>query len=115
VKSLYVDGHKGETNVTVDENDVNLQLICIISGNPATSVKIKFEGKMLIQDTNTNNLNFIRPSVACMHGGVYTCEGQDKLGVITKRTVILFVKCKFISFLYINMLCRISGIYIFVV
>ncbi|XP_060575518.1 uncharacterized protein LOC132732981 isoform X2 [Ruditapes philippinarum] len=93
VKSLYVDGHIGKTNVTVDENDVDLQLICIISGNPASSVKMKFEGKLLIQDTNTNNLNFLRTSVACMHGGVYTCEGQDILGVITKRTVILFVKC----------------------
>ncbi|XP_060594148.1 uncharacterized protein LOC132748517 [Ruditapes philippinarum] len=93
VHSLYVDEHVGETNVTIDENYVNLQLTCNISGNPASSVEIKFEEKSLIEKANINELRFVRHRVACFHRGEYICVGKDELGVITNKTLNLFVNC----------------------
>jgi hypothetical protein len=91
VSSLYFDGYADEENVTVDENYVNLQLNCNISGYPASVVRIQFKEKVLLENVNTNQLRFLRNSVACFHGGEYTCEGKDKLGIITNKTLTLFV------------------------
>ncbi|XP_060565945.1 uncharacterized protein LOC132724975 [Ruditapes philippinarum] len=93
VNSLYFEEHVGETNVTIDENYVNLQLTCNISGNPASSVEIKFGVKRLIEKANINQLSFVRQRVACFHSGEYTCVGKDQLGMITNKTLYLFVNC----------------------
>ncbi|XP_060576865.1 uncharacterized protein LOC132734171 [Ruditapes philippinarum] len=93
VNSLYFEEHDGEANVTIDENYENLQLTCNISGNPASSVEIKFGVKRLIEKANINQLSFVRQRVACFHKGEYTCVGKDELGNVTNKTLNLSVNC----------------------
>ncbi|XP_053372874.1 uncharacterized protein LOC123561714 [Mercenaria mercenaria] len=69
ITSFFIEGHRGQTHVTVDENDGGIQFTCEVDSNPSSTVKILFDGKILKQRSNTKQISLTHSSVACLHGG----------------------------------------------
>ncbi|XP_045209522.2 uncharacterized protein LOC123561312 isoform X1 [Mercenaria mercenaria] len=92
VKFFYIGERDGQANFTADEHD-DIQFNCEIGGDPASNVKIIFEGEILAEQVDTNKLTFIRQDVDCLHNGVYFCEGNDSYGLTSSKNVTLLVKC----------------------
>lgn len=96
VQSFSINGYSTLNNVTVDEHDADLQFICIVGRYPASTIKISFNGDILVERLNEMSLSFIRPVVACLDAGVYICEAKDEYGNIQIKKITLFVKCKYV-------------------
>ncbi|XP_053372717.1 obscurin-like [Mercenaria mercenaria] len=93
ITSFFIEGHRGQTHVTVDENDGGIQFTCEVDSNPSSIVKILFEGEILKERSNTKHISLTHSSVACLHGGEYTCEDNNQYGQLSKKSIKLFVNC----------------------
>lgn len=93
VASFVADEHQGQSTVVVNEHDEDIQFTCTVDSNSDTNVKIMFEGQVLKEETNTTSLSFVHSQIACLHSGVYICEGRNNYGKPSTKNLTLYVKC----------------------
>ncbi|XP_053388680.1 hemicentin-1-like [Mercenaria mercenaria] len=93
VTSFFIQGHQGQINVTVDENEGGIQFTCEVDSNPTSTVKIMLNGALLKERLNTKHISLTHSSVACLDGGAYSCEGNNQYGQSSKKSINLFVNC----------------------
>ncbi|XP_053389839.1 contactin-4-like [Mercenaria mercenaria] len=92
VTSFYI-AHEGQTLVTVNEHDVHIRITCEVDSNPASTIKITFDGEILQEQTNIMALSYTLNDVTCLQAGVYTCEGYNEYGQPSIMNATLFVRC----------------------
>lgn len=94
VQHFYIEEHRSQTSVTVDEHDDEVEFKCFVDSNTASYTTIIFEGDVIKEGVNATSISVVLRDISCYDAGVYICEGRTYGGQISRRNITLLVNCK---------------------
>ena len=80
--------------VTVDELTA-MTLICNVSSNPLSTIKLLNNSQTLRQVTNSRQAEYTWNEAGCLDTGHYTCEADNGIKSAVSKRVQLVVRCEF--------------------